>query len=374
MANTHDSYLYPLEGFASSGKKYGATSDTQSVLQPLTGTGGEYEHSDANFSLPSLSLAATGAGGYTARSAFSLPKLGATIYMGHHAAFSLPALTGSSGVTVFPVAHASFELPSLTASSTVLAGTTSKARFSLPSMTVSMTFGGHSSFALPSLTLTAQVWAMESSNADLDLPSLRCSATSSVYSSPTFVAIALPALQAGPYGDARVELPSLFLVSTAEVSDDGAYEGWVMNMRSGGVTRVTAWPFKQLVRCGDRLFAVGPTGLCLVGGDTDNGTAIPWEFETGLSDLGSPGLKFVPYLLMDGIIEGRIKIEVIDDDAKRYDYNYESRTGPLHNPHRRILGRGIRTRNVAFNLSSTYGAHLELDALEPEFTVSQRSV
>jgi hypothetical protein len=44
-------------------------------------------------------------------------------------------------------------------------------------------------------------------------------------------------------------------------------------------------------------------------------------------------------------------------------------------PHRRNLGMGVRTRNIAFGAANgPTGAYMELDGLEPEATVTQRSV
>jgi hypothetical protein len=192
-------------------------------------------------------------------------------------------------------------------------------------------------------------------------------------------AIRLPALVAGPYGTARLVLPMLVvrggqsLGAVPELA--GAFEGWLLNTRNGAITRITNFPFTQFASVGNKTYAVGPGGLYLLGGEKDNGADINWKFETGLDDLGKPGTKHIPYLYLDGIIDGVIQITLIDDRGREFAYEYNTKTrGAVHLPHRRKLGNGIRTRSMAFRISSDMGAYIELDALEPQITVTQRSI
>jgi hypothetical protein len=86
-------------------------------------------------------------------------------------------------------------------------------------------------------------------------------------------------------------------------------------------------------------------------------------------------VKHIPYLYIDGIIDGEVQITLIDDRNREFMYEYDTQQrGAVHQPHRRKLGNGIRTRNVAFRLGSDSGAYAEIDSLEPEATVTQRSL
>jgi hypothetical protein len=203
----------------------------------------------------------------------------------------------------------------------------------------------------------------------------------SVFSYPGSGSIFLPMLVAGPYGSSRVSLPSLqavgsqiILPATGPDYADWGFEGWVVNTRNETITRFTNFPFTQFATVGNKTYAIGADGLYLLGGETDNGAPIVWQFETGLSDLGRPGLKHIPYLYLDGIIDGSVEIVLLDDRNREFAYHYTAQRGGVHLKHRRKLGNGIRTTNMAFRIKSDTGAYIELDALEPEITVTQRSI
>lgn len=368
-----DGSFFPLESLG--GNKAYATQGATSRMEPLQAAGAQSEHATMNAELPMLTSATSGfttGGGATA--AKSLPRLEGDSYMGSRAAGELPALTGAAGAT-FPLSFAGdATLPALTGTAAGKSGVGLGQAALLPRLVGSAKAGHNARRTLPSLAGAAQMTRLESGYSGAVLPALRGSGTYVLYSTPMFGAATLPMLVPGPYATQRATLPMLSGVAKL-LLDSAAFEAWVLNVRNAGVTRYTNFPFVQLVRWGNRSFAVGNGNLYELGGDLDVTDPITWTFETGLNDMGSPGIKHVPYLYIDGIIDGEVQITLLDDREREFMYEYDTKQrGAVHQPHRRKLGNGIRTRNVAFRVGSDSGAYAEIDALEPEATVTQRSI
>jgi hypothetical protein len=91
--------------------------------------------------------------------------------------------------------------------------------------------------------------------------------------------------------------------------------------------------------------------------------------------MGESDMKRIPYVYIDGIIQGSIDIAVLTDDpAKTYVYEYVAVARAQHKPHKRKLGNAIYTRSVAFRLNSVTGTYVEIDRIEPEIMVTPRRV
>lgn len=373
MPITGDIQLLPLEGLASSGKKYGA-SGVSSHLEPLTASGRSYYHSSGAMTIPMMTMAMSFMQGATFNAALTLPRMTMSAGGGASANLTLPMLTMTASGTVVGWAYASIDLPMLTMDAHGITGAGWSARLTLPLLTASMRLGWRGRAVLPALTMAGSFSAMERFTGAMVLPLLAVTGNVVPYSYPWRAALTLPMLVAGPYGFAHLTLPRLTMeaVMSSVLVD---FEGWVVNVRNRGITRFTNFPFTQFVTAHGKTYGVGAGGLYELGGNTDAGEPIQWEFETGLSNLGRPGLKHIPYLYLDGIIDGEVEIALIDDRNRVFAYHYNTKQrGAVHLQHRRKLGNGIRTTNVAFRLRSTSGAYIELDAIEPEVTVTQRSI
>jgi hypothetical protein len=373
MAGEVNVSFLPLEAVGGNVANRGA-SGTSARMPALTGGGSVYQHSTAALTLPMLVVGTTFRTGDSFDVEARLPALTGQGGFGMGLRTALPMVALSATGTVTPIARAELDLPLLVVAGAGKTGSGFRVAAELPQLLVSMRSGGRAAAGLPLLQVAGSVWTMESGTSAGTLPLLRVLGTISVYSYPANGAVLLPALVSGPYGSARVSLPHLFAAGAFLLPE--TFEAWVMNVRNKGVTRWTNFPFVQFTSVGKSTYAVGNDGnLYLLGGDLDVAAPIAWEFETGLEDLGSPGLKHIPYLYLDGIIDGEIEIVVLDDRGREFAYEYDTKQrGAVHQPHRRKLGNGIRTRNVAFRLRSTLGAYIELDSLEPEATVTQRSI
>jgi hypothetical protein len=146
---------------------------------------------------------------------------------------------------------------------------------------------------------------------------------------------------------------------------------WWVNPAGGAVTYYENYTFVDVMRLGDVYYGRTPDGaLHVLGGDTDAGVAIPWEFQTGLNDHGHPGQKGLMAVYLDGLIYGDVEFEVHTDTGEVRTYAHTG--SPDHRPHRISIGRGIRTRNMALGMRGADG--FELDALTPELRFTYRNL
>jgi hypothetical protein len=371
MPGIGDGSFLPLEGLG--GNKFYAKSGVVNILQPLDGDGQAYYHSDGAGTFPALEGSASFQMGGTFDGRGRLPSMTGAGQGGHTGKGILPALTMTFTATITRLLRGQVTLPALTGEASGIGGVSWRVEASLPRLGVVGAFGWRSSALLPAMQAAATMsWTIRGSST-ASLPALQGSSVFTVFSLPAHGAGVLPALQS-VYMLGRAELPSLQATATFAATDLG-YEAWVLNTRNNAVTHWTGLEVTQFARYGNRTLMVGGGNLYLVGGDLDDTAPIPWSFETGLDDLGSPGLKHIPYLYIDGIIDGEIQITLLDDRGREFAYEYDTKQrGAVHQPHKRKLGNGIRTRNVGFRISSTTGAYIELDALEPEATITQRSL
>lgn len=347
------------------------------VLLPVfTASGQQYEHWTVAVTVPMQTVAASFNMGETFEASLVVPRITVAGYGGATGRLTVPKQTLSGTVSVPIVARAALTVPLQVLAGSGMVGAGFRAGLDVPMQTLSTRTGWKVALAVPLVRGAGQVSTDERWTAALSVPLVRGTGTLVLYSRPFRVALDVPLIQPGPYARATLAVPFQRVYGTFVLPT--TFEAWVLNTRldAGGITRWTNMPFIGFTRVGEDTFAVGNDGnLYLLGGDLDVAAPIAWEFETGLSDLGSPALKHIPYLYLDGIINGEIEIVLLDDRGREFAYEYDTKDrGNVHMPHRRKLGNGIRTRSVGFRLRSTSGAYIELDSLEPEATNTQRSM
>lgn len=374
MAGTSSASFLPLDSLGSGGKKYGE-SGRDTTMEALVSYGASFQHSSAALTLPMFTIAMTVSRGGSGTADLTLPRFTVAAQFGERYKLSLPSLTMAGHVNVTQLARGALTLPLLQIAGAGTTGANFSADLTLPLLTASARLGNRGALLLPLLQAAGHVTTAEHGHYAGTLPLLAVTGNVVVFSYPSRAALVLPALTAGPAGRAALTLPML-IVSGQQLVPVGAFEGWCMNVRNGYVTRWLNMPFTEFTSMGNRTFAIGAGGLYELGGDLDLDQPIAWKFETGLDNLNRSGMKRVPYLYLDGIIDGAIQITVIDDRNREFGYQYDTKQrGPVHMPHRRKLGNGIQTRSMAFRLESIgRGAYIELDFLEPEVSISQRSV
>ena len=351
-----------------------AQSGKSSNLSNLASSGGTFRHATVAVTVPMQKLFFTVNVGGRSTGRCVVPLQRAVGYGGENAKVTVPLQTLVATGTVMTVGRAALTVPVQTMAAHALVGLRLGAALIVPMQTLSSRMGARATLAVPMQIVAAHAWLAPRSTAALRVPLQSATGTMSVSSYPSRAALVVPMIVAGPYVSARLSMPMQYMTGTFVLP--AGYEAWVMNIRNNGVTRWTNFPFTQFARVGSTTYAVGSDGnLYQLGGDLDVTTPIQWTWETGLSDLDSPGIKHIPYLYMDGIIDGTIEITLIDDRGREFMYEYDTQSrGAVHQPHRRKLGNGIRARSVAVRLGSVTGAYAEIDSLEPEATITQRSI
>lgn len=384
MASIGDSSFQPLEGLASSGKQYvdGVADANSNTFEPLQGAAWQDRHNPgAAAVLPMLTqMFVVSLGGF-GQSHTQLPRLSSDGWTGGQGETTLPALSGAGTGTVPGQALGEATLPALLGAGSGTGGVGVASAIFLPRLVGTGWFAGLAAATLPRLSATGAGTTAETGTGAAILPALRGSGTSAVASYPSYGHATLPALRAGPSGYGAVILPMLRGVGydAGAVAGNGVgvgqFEGWAMNVRTGFIGRIANWPFRQIVKWGDKLLGVGADGLYLIGGTKDVGATMQWEWRTGLDDMNQSGIKRVPYVYLDAVIDGEIEITTVDDRGDVRAYHYEADRGRINLPHRRQLGMGVRTRNIAFGArNGTNGAYMELYGIEPEATITQRSI
>ena len=374
MANESITTTLPFESTGGN-RVYGVSGQT-SITPNFTGAGEEYSHTTVSVTLPALTTDSYVYVNPTAEASFNLPPLTVAGHTGARADVTLPLPTCTSAVTVVEVATASFDLPALTVESGASVGSVISASFSLPGRwTGTFTWGSHVSITLPAIRGEGSWVDSLNLNANFTLPAL----TASSYVSLTYEAasanITLPMLFMGSSVRSAITLPALTAYSEVSV-DAPTYQAWAMNVQHSALTKFTGYPFKHMVRFKNVYYGVGFGGglYKLENGDLDGAAPITWEVQTGLSDLNSPAQKGILDIYIDGLIESDINVGVTTDRSQEYVYKYRPKGAMDHRPHRLGIGKGLRSRNLKFRLSSTDGKYVEIDAIQPEYVISKRNI
>ncbi|WP_225784454.1 hypothetical protein [Xenophilus sp. Marseille-Q4582] len=150
-----------------------------------------------------------------------------------------------------------------------------------------------------------------------------------------------------------------FNVSAA--GDDGT-EVWVLNVKSGGSTRYTNYPFNSFARIGDQFYGAGQGGLYLLDGPDDAGAEIASVIDLGRLDFGGSQKKTVAQCYISMTAEAPLLLSV---DAEGATYVYPTRSYSEHLRQGRVTpGKGLKSNYVNLQLMNQDGADFEVDGVE----------
>ena len=137
------------------------------------------------------------------------------------------------------------------------------------------------------------------------------------------------------------------------------YAATVMNASNFAVTEYAQYPVSALGYMNKKYYGVLSDGIYLLDGDTDNGTNIDAEIETGPLDLWMGGVKYPReawfVFRADGTVILRIRVD--EQDA------YEQEVAYLHeriHEGRVKFAKGLRKRFAAFGFRNKDGADFDL--------------
>lgn len=140
--------------------------------------------------------------------------------------------------------------------------------------------------------------------------------------------------------------------------------GISLNTKLMGMTAVSGWAFNSFAFVNGELLGATPTGLFVLTGDTDNGTAIASTVLTGPADLGSAQLKRAEGSLYVGYrTDGDLRIKVITDEDEDAEYTLEHHGHETLNTGRVKVGRGLKGRYWQLEITNLDGADFDLDTI-----------
>lgn len=335
--------------------------------------------------LPALRLTASGAPRAFSGVVTTLPELAATARGGHYATFTLPTITATATGTTIAMARAIMTIPMVEVEATGRVAGQSSVQTRLPRIEVS-SFGGHQAeVTLPAITASATTTVGGAAQAELSLP--RITAAAHGYRDDTArVDITLPMLVMTPSAVVEITLPAFTVLAHGQPVLTDAYEAYVLNMNQPlddnprnnfeakveQVTRYTNWPFIQVVRLGDAYYGVAEDGLYELGGATDNGTEIDWDFETCKTDFDDPHKKAVASAYIGGQTGPDLTYTLRSGDDVDRMYEYVTTKVVQKRNHRQKFGLGRRVRYYSFGLAGRGEA--AIDTLEFELLSTTRRI
>jgi hypothetical protein len=150
------------------------------------------------------------------------------------------------------------------------------------------------------------------------------------------------------------------MITGLYVNPQGTVTTWAVNTRTNAVTEYTNYNFNSFAQFGLRYLAANSSGIFELDGDTDNGVPIQSDIISAFMQMNGSklsGLKGV-YLAVRG--GGQYFIKIIQGDGREYVYQAIGQPGLMTT--KVNVGKGLRTRYIAFQLTST-GQDFDLDEL-----------
>lgn len=161
---------------------------------------------------------------------------------------------------------------------------------------------------------------------------------------------------------------------------------WVLNTESGGVCWYDNWSFTCMAAASGKVFAVGPDGLMVLGGATDDGAAINSEVQYGFTDFGgydrsgspagNPYKKRVAQYWFDYYSEGSIEISVETYGENFSGYTYTMPSRPAMSPRNGRIepGRGLVARYWRLAVRNSAGADFSINSIAADTLQSARKL
>jgi len=353
-----------------------------------------YAGADASVTAPSPSLfAATGANSQTLTAPsprlvlqahdstgeqaanLTAPSPTLTFYTGANARLTAPKPTLTATGTVTRMATASLTAPKPTLQA---AGTVTKlatATLSAPSPNL-VGYGGAvcsvSVTGKPTLTATGTTGGVATVAVTAPLFELTSTATMQNHGSANLIA---PSPRMGQTIQAWLAAPSARLTAIGTAVVTATYEAYAVNLGHrprvtnqeipvNEVTHYTNFPFTHVVRYQNSYYGANSTGLYLLEGTTDNGTAIPWAVKTAMDDFKTPTKKTVASAYFGGRFGPASTVQLHAGEQAPNTYSFSTPRDALAQNHRQVFGKGVRERYFALGASGT-GA-CEIDTIELE--------
>ena len=187
-----------------------------------------------------------------------------------------------------------------------------------------------------------------------------------------------------------VQVQSWAMVEEIAVADDqvlmkqAGLVAWVMNTSTGAVSWYDNWAFTSMATVGGKVFAAGPEGLSVVGGDADGQDAIDARIDFGWQEFGGYGRdgqpkpdhykKRVSALWFgyhaDNVMTATVETYGGQHAPQSYTMPVRSAAQPRNN--RITPGRGLSSRYWRISVNNNNGGDFELHSIAAETVTSTR--
>lgn len=283
--------------------------------------------------------------------------------------------------------YADISLPKLQAfGATGIAPTSSEASISLPLLEIlAESFSTHSEagITLPALIISANCLST-SSSALLVLPKIsinaRCFATNSVANISLRLLKATASSYNGSGSSALITLPKLRIISSSNtittssativlpklvieaLSGVNSYLCLVLHNEVAPTTWSFASNIDSMVELDGEIYLASASGLFLLGGVNDNGTAISATIQTGLDDGGIPYMKQATGYYLGMRSNGTLQLSMSGEDESEADNNLHTikTTANKVRTRRVMTERNPRGRWLGAKVSNVDGADFRI--------------
>lgn len=188
------------------------------------------------------------------------------------------------------------------------------------------------------------------------------------------------------------QVASVGFLQDAAVASDQAFMktpnliAWVMNADTGAVAWYDNWAFTSIATVGDKVFASGPDGLHLLGGNADGGDAIDASVQYGFSEFGgydqsgypktSEQKKRLSALWCGYAADGPVQatVETYGQDLPVFGYNMTERSAQQPRSNRIVIGKGLNSRYWRVGVRNVAGSAFKVHSLSAEIMQSSRRI
>ena len=332
---------------------------TASITMPIMAISG-YSGATAYITLPMLTMYGTAHDSTGENGAdITLPMFTLEAQGGANADIALPAFTVAATATVTALATASIALPAMTAagSATVSAMAKSSPFLEMPMFEMVGYGGAVCSVTIGGMTVEATGTTGGVASAAITLPlfELEAEATAQNYGSAH---ITMPALVASNTARAFIVMPGFTLTAIGTAVVTATYEAYALNLNHSAegpdeLTRYTNYPFTHIVRYKNSYYGANSTGLYLLEGTTDNGTAIAFDVKTHKTDFGTAQKKSIIDAFIGGRMGASATITLHVGETSSEAYSYTTPRGSTAQNYRQQFGKGIKNRYYAFEIAGS---------------------
>jgi hypothetical protein len=173
---------------------------------------------------------------------------------------------------------------------------------------------------------------------------------------------------AGVFQALTVALSEGINVALTLETEGDVYDAWVLNTQTAAAYQYSNFNFNSFAEFEGKYYGCAETGIYLLEGDDDAGTAISSSLRTGMTNLGTGLQKRITSAYLGYRSDGQMVLKVVsvNEAGQKIEWWYEQvdQDAPAMRSGRIKVGRGLKSVYWAFEISNKDGADFELDVVE----------